>query len=352
MKILIPYYMHNNATIESGIVAGGVERFIKHIYETFDSVALVPIDLATKKNWRKVYDIMVAAINEHNPDLVVCNYLTNTLSNKIAELDIPVIWICHHNIGGFSSLNAVQNMQKFPGHIYMVSDYQASNWQKLSQRVCGKPLSIFGIITPSYVEKPHTVENEFFTYGCATIGRACPDKHPFLLYDRVRHSNIRTVTYTNKENLYYLDKWLHKVEQDCLHTVHVDMLHRRIMEELPFSQTFFVTWPDETFGIIALEALSRGVPVILNCNNTMKHASECIVPNAECYRKVPNLRSKAFNVVKAINELSSIYSNKDDRQEIADLTYAEFNRNAWKMRLEMAFDMAVDMHKKNGLIFQ
>ena len=36
------------------------------------------------------------------------------------------------------------------------------------------------------------------------------------------------------------------------------------MENLSNAKTYFMTWEDETFGITGLEALSRGLPLILN----------------------------------------------------------------------------------------
>ena len=72
----------------------------------------------------------------------------------------------------------------------------------------------------------------------------------------------------------------------------------KVMESISKCKTYFSTWNAETWGITAMEALSCGVPVILNCNNDGDHASEIIPASPNHYIKIPNNDKDAL--IKAI----------------------------------------------------
>ena len=59
-------------------------------------------------------------------------------------------------------------------------------------------------------------------------------------------------------------------------------------------RTFFSTWNKETWGITALEALSCGLPIILNCDNNGDHASEIIPASLNHFKKIPNNDKEAL----------------------------------------------------------
>ena len=45
-----------------------------------------------------------------------------------------------------------------------------------------------------------------------------------------------------------------------------DLPYKEVMENISKCKTYFSTWDKETWGITAMEALSCGIPVILNCS--------------------------------------------------------------------------------------
>ena len=84
----------------------------------------------------------------------------------------------------------------------------------------------------------------------------------------------------------------HEKNKDTPNTLW-DLEYEDVMNNLSKSMTFFQTFWQEAYGLTTLEALSRGVPVILNTRDNI-HAAETIQKRYLCFwkqkhcTKIPN----------------------------------------------------------------
>ena len=125
------------------------------------------------------------------------------------------------------------------------------------------------------------------------------------------------------------------------------------MENLSNAKTYFMTWEDETWGIAGLEALSRGLPLILNSRMTEDrqppkrqnykfplHATNIVPVNDKHFTNIM-LNSKE-ELVSAINKLKDI-----DRKEIQDMTWEKYTPARWKSLLDNAIDKTMENFKSS-----
>ena len=102
------------------------------------------------------------------------------------------------------------------------------------------------------------------------------------------------------------------------------------------------TWNGETWGITAMEALSCGVPVILNCDNDGDHASEIIPADRGHYIKIPNNDKDALvNAVKSFDI---------DRKEVQEMTWEKHSLDGWKKQFSDAVSITIDKFKRPNLL--
>ena len=117
--------------------------------------------------------------------------------------------------------------------------------------------------------------------------------------DWLENTNFKTVLMTNtptdEKGLKYLNKNSH------WDGVIFDLKHKDVMKTLSKSMTYFSTCPMEAWGITALEALSHGVPLILNSKNG-SHASTDLCSSDSYYKLV----SKDIQLAMAIDSFENI----------------------------------------------
>ena len=100
----------------------------------------------------------------------------------------------------------------------------------------------------------------------------------------------------------------------------------------------------ETWGITALEALSCGVPLILNGYKDETHASEIIPASKSHYKVIPT--NDKEELIKAIKSFKNI-----DRKEIQEMTFEKHSKENWKKSFENAIDQTVGGFKNVRTVF-
>lgn len=342
MKILVPYFDADNRNIDSPIISGGVEMFIKKLAKYIPEVITPQISLFDKSSPKQLRFRLDTEIQKHNPDLIVSNYNSGTYNKYLTgKYNIPVMWINHMSTGFMSSLGTMPLLHEHQkrGHsVYHVSPYQDQKWNALSKRLLKTPFKADGFVIPSVVEDNVLKIRIGELYDCSTVGRCegPPDKDPFVLFRRVGH-DFKTLVMSNPKTNAYYEEW--KDHPTALW----GLPHEQILSYIASSKTFMVTWPNETYGIIALEALSVGTPIIINAKDN-EHASSIIPTAANQYRMVSTKDRKGQETYKAITELKKL--RLKDREEIKQLTHFHYGVDSWRKKMYNEFDTVMFRHKR------
>jgi glycosyltransferase involved in cell wall biosynthesis len=310
-------------------------------------IIIVEINPEEKSKYRLMLNRMIVEVAKHDPDLIICNYPNGSL-NVILErhTTVPVMWINHHTAGFMSSLGTVPKLHEHLGNgntCWYVSPHQFEDWLKLSIRLKQELPEPTGYIIPTYISRGSISPTKY--WALSTVGRAepSPDKDPFLIQRRLKDKkNMSTLVMSNHKDNDYCREWAEK--STFFHNIQWNLDHSKVMENISASASFMVTWPSETYGIIALEALSVGTPVILNCRND-RHASEIIPTDPRFFIKVSNKDRSGEATAAAIKHFMMLETD-NFRKEIRDSTFEKYNVDTWTKMMYNNFDRAIESSKK------
>ena len=345
MRIVLPY---NNiwGAYDTNRVVGGIEKFCHQINDTFDDVHIIDIDNKDpiKDNTSKIKNFA----KDCNADIIISNWPQASFSGaKMLDSEVPIMFINHVHWRIGSILNVMNNIMNKNHSCYMVSKWQHDEYKNMAKRMkCSFDVTVDGYLHSSYVkgEKPKLSDIE---YDCGTIGRCDPvEKKPFLLKDWLETTTFKTIVITNtpmfwgssktaiyEKEIKYLNKNSH------WDGVMLDMNHKDVVKTISKCQTYFSTMWNETWGITALEALSNGIPIILNSKNG-SHASTDLCGSKNHYALV----SEDIQLAWAINSFENI-----DRKEIQDATWDKHSYDNWKTSFTNAIDRTIEKFKKPNL---
>ena len=331
MRIALPYNTQFGEYNTDKMV-GGIEKFCHQINDTFDDVHFVYIDNnnSIKDNTTKIKK----HAKDINADVIISNWHQGSFSgSKMLDSEVPIMFINHGHHGLGSILGLMKRLIDKNHSCYMVSNSQHQWYRAMAKRLKCDDVIIDGLINSSYVrgDKPKLSD---IKYDCCTIGRCDPvEKKPFLLKSWLEKTNFKTILMTNtptaEKELKYLKKNSHW--KDVL----FDLKHEDVMKTLSKSKTYFSTCPMETWGITALEALSHGVPLILNSKNN-RHASSELCGNETHYKFV----SGDKQLTLAIDSFDNI-----DRKEIQDMTWENHGYEKWKRNMTNLIDKTIEKFK-------
>lgn len=340
MKILLPFQDPYDRPLTHPIVSGGTERFCKAINDNFDvEIFQVPFEstknYSTKRKWeisRKIRD----KAEDIDADIVISNFPQTIFSGKeVIKSSIPILMIehCFYSMMATAIHRWTQAIDR--GHsLYFVSKFQKEKYDKISRRN-GQKILPFNFINPAYaIERPDPVDIE---YDCGTIGRCDSRKAPFRLKTMTKGVDISSLVVTSKTLLEKDEPYFNRNKDwdNVLWNEPYDV----VLENIAKCGTYYSTWPNETWGITSLEALSCGVPIILNCNKDGDHASENIPASPNHYVKIKN--NDKDELIKAIKSFENI-----DRKEVQEATLEKHSLKKWKSDFEDIISMAIDRFKK------
>lgn len=344
MRILLPYFTRNNIEISDSVVIGGIERFAQLIYQNFDDVIPVHFTDEDRKK-RRVTDKITAAVEAHNPDIVIVNYDNAPLTTRLqARINTPILWITHTGAGGISKIGHMQQMHEFQakgGVVAFVSEHQHAGMDKLSQRIENKPLPIDDFINSAFSDGTEVVSE--IDFPAVTVGRTDKTKHPFWMPKKLNGTGVHNVVLT--QNVSELLYGPHKeYYEDNLHWEHPNQVIRGLtyantMKLMATAGCYVSTCPAETWGITALESLAHGLPTILVTNSTDTHASESIpVINKHIVKVRTSVKGQDLaDIVRDLNKISF-----DQRVEISEMTKEKHSLEAWKKNIEKVVDKTIE----------
>lgn len=129
---------------------------------------------------------------------------------------------------------------------------------------------------------------------------------------------------------------------DGLRETKFNLKHTEVMDHLSRSGVYLSTCARETWGITALEAFARGIPVVLfrTGANRHKHASEDIAPGPDYFEPMTNKTEKDFKL--AVDKLLKV-----DRMELSQKTKEKHSKENWIKTLDNLIDKAIENKKKH-----
>lgn len=320
---------------DSKKVTGGIERFAQLIAE-FSDVEYVYITKEHREK-RQTKSVIAAAINDVLPDIVLSNEISYSCAGYFQEFGIPLISIMHEPLSrNRTILDLGKNLHDIAdkgGHIYFVSKNQLNFYDALFKRTFPFDISrIKGFVNPSYCDgdmKP----SEEIEWEVSTVGRNDQYKDPFFVHRKFSKTNIKTLVMTGKSN----EKYGHENE----HWNHTEygLDHKDILRNISKSSSFISTWPEESWGITAMESLGSGTPIILCTNGTGKHSSETVAASPEHYIKLKKSDS-VQDYLDAIGRFKSL--TLDQRKEISDRTKEKHSRENFKKQIEDMINLRIE----------
>jgi glycosyltransferase involved in cell wall biosynthesis len=230
------------------------------------------------------------------------------------------------------------------GTLAMVSQWQYDGMNDLSKRVRDRELELNGgLINSAFCTGDEQTSTQI-DYDCVTIGRVDKEKDPFLLHKLAGKSDLKSLVLTSAYDLLpvqqeYLDKNKH---WEGNRETKFNLKHVEVMDHLSRSGVYLSTCPRETWGITALEAFARGIPVVLFrlAANKNKHASEDIAPGPEFYEAMTNKTEKDFKL--AVDKLLKV-----DRMELSQKTKEKHSKENWVQTLNNLIDKAIENKKQH-----
>lgn len=316
------------------MITGGAELFCRHINEHFNThIHQIPIKSLKSplKERNRISNEIIQKGNELGVDVIVSNFSGSIFSGvELIKSNIPIMIIEHIVYPMLSIIERWNNVIDKGHSIFLVSKKQEKKYEQMSKRLNQKIPLISGFINPSFCagKKPKIQDEE---YDCITIGRCNKSKNPFKLHRYLKNSNLNGFVITSKTD--YDDDAYFERNKHWNNTIW-NQPHDVVMDALGKSKTYFSTWNSETWGIFALESLSLGIPIILNCDKTGEHSSECIPSSQKHYKKIPNNDKNAL--------VDAIKTFDVDRKEVQDMTWEKHNLDKWKSNFTDSVSKTID----------
>ena len=332
MKVLIPYSTHFKLTetiepFTGRVVTGGIEKFCYDIFDNYDEAIPLCITDEIKEN-RKTKQTIQDAITKHKPDMILFN--NPWWGRMMLSFQIPLICVMHEplvrDVRMIELGNILKDLNDNGTHLYFVSPNQYDYHVALAKRIKNVDFGpIKGYINSSYLPEDMPF-NEESIWDVSTVARNDPEKAPFIIKKKLEKTNVTSLVMTNDAT------YKNDANNDYVkNNQHWDNVirgadHKQVLENISKSKVFVSTWPRESWGITAMEALGCGVPTILFTDDTNKHASERIAADPLHIMKVKRVCNGSF-FEECIHALYTI--TRQHRRDIQEKTIEKHSLNNW-----------------------
>ena len=349
-KILLPYISRSGHNIHSKTMGGGIEKFVKNLYEIFPDSIPVEITIADRKE-KKTKKVFLDAVRKHQPDLIIINDLDAYFTIPQIEYGIATIMVMHEplsrDIRYIAWWKRIQEFIDAGGHLYFVSKNQQKFHETNVKRITNKPLTgVKGLINSSFANGNEKVTKKTF-YDAVTIGRTDLTKNPFLLHKKLANSDKISCVLTNSEN-YQHSEAQKKYWNDNLHWkepqyTYRGLNHHDTLKLMSSAKCYVSTCPVESWGITVLEALLHGLGVIILCDKSGEHSSESI-PAKDSHYKLLNKNCSTEELIEELNSFNI------DRLEISEETKKKHSKEKWIDKWnQMVYNTPFNIKEKSTL---
>lgn len=353
MKILIPFYQVNgNNTLDESIITGGIDRFIQSIYLNYKLATIIPVYYNdSDRKARKVTTKVLAAIEHHNPDVLMVNYDSPALIDNVKKVtNIPILWVTHSCAGGIGRISQVEQMKRYVdngGILSMVSNWQYETMNDLSKRINLAELPLTGgLINPAFATGNEICSTDI-EYDLISIGRCNLSKMPFLAHKFAETTGLKSIVHTNlsyendRDEEYY-EKNKHWVEP---HITKIKRPHDEVMADLTKSRIYVSSHIAESWGITIFESLVRGLPVIVKTKQELTHAADEICADPRHIKKYKGTL-KSDEIKDIVNNFTKLTSS--DRIEISEMTKEKHSYKNWETNFSNIIDKTLNTKYKSN----
>jgi hypothetical protein len=351
MKILMPLSAieTNNSTENSGInskiITGGIERFSQSLYNSVPGIIPISISKDDRKH-KRTKRIVSDAVAKHNPDMILSNWPWHY--NMLRKFELPISTVYHEPLVRdmrFIEMGSIFKQMKEDGaHLYFVSKGQFEFHKALVKRIKDYDITendVAGFINSSYCENMQFSEE--YEWDCTTVGRCDGEKNPFIIHKKLSSTDKISLVMTNdvtyksdRMNQYVADNQHWNYPQCTKRSVP----HEEVLKNISKSKVFVSTWPKESWGITAMEALGSGVPLILLTDSSGVHCSESIADDKSHFIKLDRKSSTVKEFNEAVESLSSYSLEK--RKEIYDKTNKKHSKKKWVKQFTTMIDKRME----------
>lgn len=331
MRILLPFKIHNNLSIYDSTVAGGVEKFIKSIYENVTDHEVIPLEY-TLDDTRSglILHKIVTEVTVQKIDVVIINYESSLLRSLPNHINIPIMWICHNMGDMIAKKPFIEYMNTFAikNSVYMVSEFQFDSWKRFAERL---DINLVGTIG-GYINSAFDVSGNVYPkekiYDIIIISRTNKSKDPYWLSNKIKSMkftfHIPKILFVTTEPTDSKDIEYQNQNTNHVYEVVKNLPHKEVMNLLLQSKVLFSPLASETFGIVGLEAVCHGVPVIATSQqNNCSLLSILGSDHLKMVSKGENIQS----ILEKANELMD-YST-EDCIELQKEYKAKFSKDVW-----------------------
>ena len=333
---------------------GDIYKFIENIDYYLDKKLTKEEE---KEHRKSIIKKLILSIFKNKPDVILINmYFKNWLFIELVKLDIPILYLCHNRPGGISDVSANSKLHNFLQYGHSMSCVSEYHKEKLIFYYSRPNDPYMFDIIPDYVIPSSYCEREKIVPAkniVRHISRASKLKSTFLLHDFLYDTDIpsEVITQTDgaidswksvkDENIIYVKNNLEKYNEYPRKT-YVNIEHNKTMELIKDSGCMFVGLaPYDTFTITSLEALSRGIPLIVK-GKDVHPAQEMVTDDYKKYIHIFKNKNDFIEKVKEFNSLSI-----KERQGIADSCYSKMSKEKYFKKLEFILESTIVKYKKH-----
>lgn len=288
----------------------------------------VPTPELFKQQKSAIYKFVLEKIKEYDPDVILSNHYYNKTFYRFLEMTEKPVFLLSHSLPGTpADIHCAESLTRFLqlGHSFgCVSEFHRDKSDKCyaTPRTSWKGLDI-NIKADHVVPSTYSVKCDIVPHNEKTIRHvsACnPNKGTFLPHAMCKETNFESEIFTtlnyiggNKETEYYdTNSKMFENVSNCI--TNYDIPHSEIMTRISDSLGFFVGYSQrDTFAITAIEALQRGIPLLITGRNHIHPANNFVEPDFRQYVSYFTTKKQFLEIVKRYSSMS-----KSDRQNLAD----------------------------------
>jgi len=310
------------------------------------------------KNRKKIITDILIKIKKFKPDIILSNaYYQRGFYNELQKINIPIIYMCHAAPGFLSDLMCANKLSDFSERhsICAMSEYHAQNIKQFYNRKrknwnFEKEINVDSVVFSSYSNKEKVLNSDGVIRH---VSAANKDKQTFLVHDFLNKTDFKTEVYTTLNHMTKDNETLNTYVEKAFknfntsnRSICLDIEHKTIMENIGKSACCFVGLAYyDSFTITSLEALSRGVPIIVKGIKKLHPAKEMVEPK---YQKYVHIYENKKDFIDKVKEFSNI--TMEERKQIANSCYRITSKNMYGNKLEKALNNAIlKFNNKNSL---